>query len=333
MVRYIIRRLLISIPILVLASFLAYVMVAASGDPLSNLRAQPGITEAAIANAERQLGLDKSIPLRYLDWLTGFVQGDWGVRIGAGQAQAEVFGTVTQAFWVTFRLVLAAEILAILLGVAVGVLAAVRQYSKFDYTATTTAFIMFSMPLFCIAIVLKTYGIQFNNTLSGWGVDGRWLTTAGPRTGGFGDSPGEWIFNATGTFILPTIALMAISFAAYSRFQRSSMLETLNMDYVRTARAKGLSSFRVTFRHAFRNALIPVATLLSLNFGAVLGGAVITETVFGWNGMGRLLVDAVDQYDPNTLMGWLMIVAIITVLFNLAADILYGFLDPRIRLG
>ncbi|MGH3978136.1 MAG: ABC transporter permease [Pseudonocardiaceae bacterium] len=332
MVRYVIRRLLISLPVLGIGSFLAYLMVALSGDPLSNLRAQPGVSAAVVANAERELGLDKPVIERYWTWLTDFLQGEWGVRLGAGQARADVFDTVTQAFWVTFRLVLGAEILALLLGIAVGVLAAVRQYSIFDYSATTGAFVMFSMPLFCVAIVLKTYGIQFNNVLVDLGFD-RWLRTAGPPNDGFTGSFSEQLYEYTGTFLLPTLSLMVISFAAYSRFQRSSMLETMNTDYVRTARAKGLPPSRVIFRHAFRNALIPVATLLSLNFGAVLTGAVITETVFGWNGMGVLLVESVRQYDPNTLMGWLMIVAVVTVLFNLAADILYGFLDPRIRLG
>ncbi|MGH3923743.1 MAG: ABC transporter permease, partial [Pseudonocardiaceae bacterium] len=229
-------------------------------------------------------------------------------------------------------LVLAAEVLAIVLGVAVGVLAAVRQYSLFDYSATTTAFVMFSMPLFCVGIALKTYAIEFNDLLVSLGFD-RWLTTAGPRRGGYEGSIGEQIFAYTGTFLLPTLSLMVISFAAYSRFQRASMLETMNLDYVRTAKAKGLPPFRVIFRHALRNALIPVTTLVSLNYAAVLGGAVITETVFGWNGMGTLLVESVQQYDPNTLMGWLMFAAVVVLLFNLLADILYSFLDPRIRLG
>lgn len=332
MVRYIIRRLLISIPILGIGSFLAYLMVALSGDPLADLRGRPGVSESVISNAERGLGLDQPVLVRYWNWLTDFVQGDWGVRLGQGQARAEVFDTVMRAFVVTFQLVLIAEVLAILLGVAVGVLAAVRQYSLFDYSATTSAFIMFSMPLFCVGIVLKTYGIEFNNLLVNLGFE-RWLTTAGPRRGGYDGNIGEQIFQYTGTFLLPTLSLMAISFAAYSRFQRSSMLETMNMDYVRTARAKGLRPARVIFRHAFRNALIPVTTLLSLNFGVVLGGAIITERVFGWNGMGALLVESVRQYDPNTLMGWLMVTAVVVVLFNLFADILYGFLDPRIRLG
>ncbi|HET6289250.1 MAG TPA: ABC transporter permease, partial [Amycolatopsis sp.] len=148
-------------------------------------------------------------------------------------------------------------------------------------------------------------------------------------TGGFG----EVIFKYTGTFLLPTVALMLISFAAYSRFQRASMLETLNADYVRTARAKGLANGRVIFRHAFRNALIPVTTLFSVNFGAVLSGAIITETVFNWNGMGKLLVEAVTKSDTQVMMGWLVLIAGSIIVANLIADLMYGILDPRIRVG
>jgi len=330
--RYFLRRVLISIPVLLVGTFFAYVVVAASGDPLANLRAKPGVTEESIHDVAVALGLDQPIPVRYWHWLTHFVTGDWGTSVALGQAQADVFTVVTQSLWVTARLVIGAELLALVLGVTVGVLAAVRQYSIFDYIATALAFLMFSMPVFCVAIVLKSYGIQFNNALVSWGFD-RWLTTAGPPTGGFRGGPGEIIFQYTGTFILPTISLMLISFAAYSRFQRASMLETLHSDYVRTARAKGLSSGRVIFRHALRNALIPVSTLFALNFGAIMGGAIVTETVFGWRGMGSLLVTSVEQYDPNMLMGWLVVTAVLVILFNLIADLVYGVLDPRIRLG
>ncbi|WP_344884311.1 ABC transporter permease [Allokutzneria multivorans] len=332
MVRYILRRLLVSIPILGIGSFLAYLMVASAGDPLSGLRGRPGTTEADIQNLALELGLDKPILSRYWDWLTSFLSGDWGTSIALGQARADVFDRVTTAFGTTFKLVLGAEVLAVTLGIAVGVLAAVRQYSIFDYLATSTAFVMFSMPVFCVAIVVKTYGIQFNDVLTGLGMR-RWLTTAGPPVGGFKGDVLEQFRLYTGTFLLPTIALGAISFAAYSRFQRASMLETLSSDYVRTAHAKGLRPARVIFRHAFRNALIPVTTLAALNIGAVFSGAIITERVFGWNGMGNLLVSAVQQFDPPMLMGWLMITAILVVVFNLVADILYGILDPRIRLG
>ncbi|GLZ35624.1 peptide ABC transporter permease [Lentzea sp. NBRC 105346] len=332
MIRYILRRILISIPILLLGSFLCYVLVASAGNPLADMRARPGVTEAQVQQVANELGLNRPVIVRYWDWLTNFLQGDWGQSVALGQARQAVQPAVLDALWTTGRLVVGSEILALSLGVAVGVLAAVRQYSIFDYVATSTAFLMFSMPIFCVAVIVKNYGIQFNNVLQSVGLE-RWLTTAGPRQGGFSGSFGEAIFKYTGTFLLPTLSLMLISFAAYSRFERASMLEVMHSDYVRTARAKGISQSRVIFKHAFRNALIPVATLFSLNFGAVFSGAIITETVFGWSGMGTLLISSVRNFDPAMLMGWLAVTATLVVLFNLVADIVYGILDPRIRLG
>ena len=332
MAAYIVRRVLISIGVLFVASFLLYLAVASSGDPLGALKARPGITQAAIDTTARSLGLDHPIVVRWWIWLTGVLSGDWGTSVALGQAQAPVFSTVMHALWVTIRLVVIAEVLALLVGGAVGAIAALRQYSITDYVATTLAFVLFSMPVFCIAIILKTYGIQFNLLLIDLG-GSRWLTTAGPPDGGFTGSPGHVFFTFTGTYILPTIALAAISFAAYSRFQRASMLEVMRQDYVRTARAKGLSERQVVLGHALRNALLPVTTYFAYNFGAVFGGAIVTEQVFGWNGMGSLLVRSIQQYDPNMLMGWLLVTAVIVILFNLLADIAYSYLDPRIRLG
>jgi peptide/nickel transport system permease protein len=216
------------------------------------------------------------------------------------------------------------------------VLAAVKQYSVVDYVATTLAFLLFSMPIFCVAIVLKQYAIEINGWVRNMGLTdwlgNPWLRTVSPENL-TSDGVGDFFVKYIGAFLLPTLSIMAISFAAYSRFQRASMLETLNADYVRTARAKGLTGSRVIFRHAFRNALIPVTTLFSVNFGAVLGGAIITETVFNWHGMGGLLVEAVEKNDPNVMMGWLVVIALTVVLANLIADLMYGILDPRIRVG
>jgi len=331
-IRYIIRRVLISIPILLIGSVLAFFMVAGAGNPLAELKAKPGTTPQQIADLEASLGLDQPIIVRYWRWLLDFLQGDWGQSIALGQAKVEVFDSVMRALWITARLVVGAEILAIVLGVTVGVIAAVRQYSIFDYLATSAAFLMFSMPIVCVAIILKTYGIQFNNVLQDLGFD-RWLSTVSPAEGGFQGSFGEVVFQYTGTYLLPTLSLTLISFAAYSRFQRASMLETLNSDYVRTARAKGISQRRVIFRHAFRNALIPVSTLFSLNAAVLFSGAIITEAVFGWRGMGALLVSSIRTFDPYMLMGWLMVTAALVITFNLVADVMYGILDPRIRLA
>ncbi len=172
----------------------------------------------------------------------------------------------------------------------------------FDYTATGVAFTLFAMPLFCLAVLLKFGGIELNNWLEGLGF-GRWIVTAGPPAGGFTGGFFEQVYAYSGAYILPTMCLVAIQFALYSRFQRASMLDTLNADYVRTARAKGLSPGRVIFRHAYRNALIPVLTVFALNFGLIFGGAIITETVFGWRGMGFLIVDAITKKEPWLIQG------------------------------
>lgn len=333
---YALRRVAISIPVLIVGTFLVFVMVAAAGDPLADMRTRPDVDPESLALVAHELGLDKPIVARYFDWLFGFVQGDWGISIAQGAAHAPVFPKVMAAFQVTFILVIGAELLAVIFGVAVGVLAGVRQYSVWDYVATTAAFVMFSMPIFCVAIVLKYYAIEINGVLRDVGLT-KWLgdpflRTSSPETLA-ADSVGEFIIKYIGALLLPTLSIMVISFAAYSRFQRASMLETLNMDYVRTARAKGITEQRVIFRHAFRNALIPTTTLFSVNFGQVFTGAIVTEQVFNWNGMGRLLVESVHKIDPNVLMGWLVVVAVMVILANLIADLTYGILDPRIRVG
>ena len=331
MIRYIIRRILISIPLLIVASFLCFLLTNAMGDPLGEWKLQKPRTPAEISAAYERTGYNKPLIPRYVNWATNFVKGDWGQTVVPGNAGQEVKPQILKAFWISARLVVGAEIIALLIGMLVGVIGAVRQYSIFDYTVTGFAFTMFSMPLFCIALVLKYGGIQLNNWLESLGAD-RWIVTAGPPPGGFSGGIGEQIFQYTGAYVLPTICLVAIQFALYSRFQRASMLDVLNQDYVRTAQAKGISQARVVFRHAYRNALIPVATVASLNFGSLVGGAVITETVFGWSGMGRLLVQSIEGLEPYMVLGLMMVTAVFIVLFNLIADVLYAFLDPRIRL-
>ena len=335
MFRYIVRRILISIPLLIVGSFVVFALVQAMGDPLEEWLLRPPLkTPQQIANAYELSGYDEPFLQRYLDWAAAFVQGDWktGVVPGSTYLNKQVDVEVFHALWTTFRLVLGAELLALVIGMTVGVIGAVRQYSIFDYSVTGFAFVMFSMPVFCLGLMLKSVAIPFNDFLESIGMD-RWITTAGPPPGGFSGSFGEQVTQYIGTFLLPTVTLLAIQFALYSRFQRASMLDVLNQDYVRTARAKGISRSRVVFRHAFRNGLIPVTTVFAVNFGAIFGGAVITETVFGWSGMGRLLIESIQLKEPYMLMGWLMVTAVIVVLFNLVADILYAYLDPRIRLG
>lgn len=331
MIKYTVRRIFISIPVLVAASFLCFALTTAMGDPLGEWKLQKPRTASEIAYAEHRAGLDKPFLERYGDWAVGFVKGDWGTTVTPGNGTQDVKERVLKASWVSIRLLLVAEIIALILGVLVGVLGAVKQYSMYDYVATGVAFTMFSMPLFCIAVMVKFATIDFNDMLERFGF-GRWLRTAGPPNGGFHGGLDDQLYQYTGAYLLPTICLVALQFAGYSRFQRASMLETMSSDYVRTATAKGLSQARVLFRHAFRNALIPITTLSALSFGAVIAGAVITETVFAWQGMGALLVDAVNKREPYMLLGFLMVTAIATIAFNLIADISYAVLDPRIRL-
>ena len=327
MVTFVIRRLLVAIPVLLFASVLVFLLVANSGDPLAELKARnPPVPESVIELRERELNLDKPQPQRYVTWLTNFVQGDLGISARTRQPVAPL---LFSRMLVTLRMVLAAAIIAALLAVVVGVISAVRQYSAIDYTATFTGFVFLSMPVFWLAGLLKEYaGIRINQ-LFGEQI----VYTVGDRSpllaGGFFDRMADY----AGHLLLPTLALVLIQFAGWSRYQRASMLDVLNSDYIRLARAKGLSPRRVMTRHALRTALIPIVTVVAIDFAALFGGAVITERVFAWQGMGSLLLDGVRDIDPNLVLGWLMLSGIIVVGFNIIADVLYAYLDPRIRHG
>jgi glutathione transport system permease protein len=318
MLSFVIRRLLIAIPLVLLSSVLVFLLVANSGDPLAELKGRnPPVPEQTIKNREHELGLDKPLPARYVTWLGNFVQGDMGKSIGG----VEVRPLLWQRLRVTLRMVILASLLAVILAIGAGVLSAVKQYTPTDYTFTFLGFLFLSMPVFWLAALLKEYGAIRLNKLFGEQV----VYTVGAETP-----------NLTGSFghlVLPTIALALISFAAWSRYQRATMLDVLGSDYIRLARAKGLSRSRVMTRHALRNALIPLVTVVAIDIGAVFGGAVITERVFSWQGMGALLVQGVTTNDVNVLLAWLMVTSVIVVLFNLIADVLYAVLDPRIRYG
>jgi peptide/nickel transport system permease protein len=320
---FILRRLAISVPLVVVSSFLVFMLVAAAGDPLAELRGNPNTPRSTIEARRRQLHLDKPVLVRYGMWARGAVHGDFGRSFVTGE---RVGPMLWRAIGVTMRLLAGAVLLAVLFGILIGVGAALRQYSKFDYLATFFAFVFFSMPVFWLAAVLKDIGIRINQAL-GFNV----FFTVGEQTpglsGGFLSVWGDRL----GHLILPALSLILIQVAVWSRYQRASMLEVLNADYVRTAKAKGLSPGRVIVRHALRNALIPIVTLVAIDFGLLLSGAVITETVFAWSGMGRLLLDALKRQDINVVQAWLLVSATMVVLFNLLADVLYGYLDPRIR--
>ena len=325
MLPFVVRRLLISIPLVAVSSFLVFVLVANSGDPLQELRLNPRISPQAIEERERALNLDKPVLVRYGIWVKDVVRGD----LGTNNYGVEVRPELARSLGVTLRLVVVALVIAVFVAVAVGVISAIRQYSVFDYSSTFAAFLFFSLPVFWLAALLKEFAaIRLNQFF------GRQLVyTIGQESPNFSGSFLARMGDLAGHTVLPALTLILISFAQYSRYTRSSMLDVLSSDYVRTARAKGLRSRRVLIRHALRNATIPLTTIVALDFGAVIGGAVVTERVFGWKGMGTMLISGVQEFDVNVVQAWLMVTAVVVVLFNLLADIAYAYLDPRIRLA
>jgi peptide/nickel transport system permease protein len=326
MVPFIIRRLLITIPLVLAASVLVFVLVVNSGDPLADLKGrQPPVPQQVIEAREKLIGMDKPLPQRYWHWLTNFVQGDMGKTVRG----VEVRPLLWQRMQITLRMVVLASVVAIVLAIGAGVLSAVKQYTVTDYTFTFAGFLFLSMPVFWLAALLKEYGAIRLNKLFGKQV----IYTVGPESPNLVGSLGHRLADYAGHLVLPTIALALISFAAWSRYQRATMLDVLGADYIRLARAKGLSRSRVMVRHALRNALIPLVTVVAIDTGAILSGAIVTERVFAWQGMGSLLVQGVETSDPNILLAWLMVTSVLVVLFNLIADVLYAVLDPRIRYG
>ena len=322
MLTYIIRRLLYSIVVLIAASFIIFTFVSISNDPLSFLRMQPTASEQTIQNITERKHLDEPILVRYLYWVQDAVTNQFGTTtIG----DRPILPDLQRVMGHTLQLVIAAELLAILAAVFIGVYSALRQYSVFDYTATTFSFVGLATPVFWLALMLQVlfvniylwFDIRIFYTANLSGVD--------PGTGI------HFVLDRAQHLGLPVIVLAIASVATYSRYMRASMLEVINSDYVRTARAKGLAERRVTMGHAFRNALIPLVTIVALNFGALLSGAVVTETVFALDGMGFYYYNQLLLGDPYPVMAWLMVVATLVIVFNLVADIAYGFLDPRVR--
>lgn len=503
MLVFITRRLVVSVFVLFVASFVMFVLAANVGDPLADLRELPDdARESAMAERTERMNLDLPVYARYLLWLGGAFIGDLGVN---RQGQ-DVNVLLTDAVAATMQLVVAATVLAIVIGIAIGIISALRQYSGFDHVVTFGAFVAFSLPIFWIGVLLKQFGaIEFNNWLAqptiptliivviavlvglawsslmvgdrrtrllafvgaagvtavvllwisattwfadpglgpvvitlsaiggavgisvliggprlnrpmyaaltaavigtvlsfalspvltdpslltilglalstvlvcvavGYGfggvlhrrnaiasavwtglftggvifvdrmlqsfasysasVQGRPISTVGAATPNYQGTFWQLTLDSAGHLALPTLALVLVSLATYTRYSRASMLEVMNQDYVRTARAKGLPERTVITRHAFRNGLIPITTLVAYDFGTVIGGAVVTETVFGWRAMGHLLITGIEEADPAPVMAFFVVASGAIVVFNMIADITYAYLDPRIRLS
>jgi peptide/nickel transport system permease protein len=323
MFTYVVRRLLYSIPVLVAASFLIFTFTVTTADPLSALRMQRNAPENAIKLITKEKHLDEPILVRYGYWVKEAVTNKFGTTIFGDRP---IWDDLKRVIPNTLQLVVSAEILAILLAISIGVYSALRQYSVFDYLTTSVSFLGLSIPGFWLALILQ---VVFTNIFLKWDVRIFYTAQLGSVDPGHGF---HFLLDRIQHLVLPVTTLVLVQVATYSRFMRASMLEVINSDYVRTARAKGMTEGRTIMRHAFRNALIPLTTLLGLNLGALIGGAVITETIFALDGMGLYFIHSLADGDPYPLMAWMMITAVLIVLGNLFADIVYGFLDPRIRL-
>jgi glutathione transport system permease protein len=321
MLTYIARRILYSIPVLFLSTFLSFVFVSYAGNPLAQLRQNPRIPASTIHNMIIQNHLNKSVPVRYLYWLRDVFEHKFGHSLLTLQP---IWPDLARTLPHTAQVVILAEALAIVMGVAVGIFSAVKQYSFFDYSFTSLSFLGFAMPTFWLALLLQ---ILFVDIYLKWNI--RVFYTSGLNS----PHQGTWSLDRLQHIALPVITLATISFALYSRYMRASMLDVINSDYVRTARAKGMAEWRVITRHVCRNALIPIVTVAALNLGALLGGAFVTETVFTLDGIGYYFVQKLQGSDLYAVMATLSVTAVIIIVFNLIADILYGYLDPRIRYG
>ncbi len=326
MLGFVVRRLLGSVLVLAVSSVIVFTLVANSGNPLADLQGRnPPPPQSVIELRRTQLNLDKSATERYVIWLKGFVTADMGNTIDGREVRPMLWSRLK----ITLRLAATAIALALILAIAAGVFSAVRQYSIGDHVATFTGFLFLSMPVFWLGLLLKLFlAIRLNRMLGH-----TYVYTVGHETPNLSGTFGTRLADSFGHMVLPVLTLALIYFAGWSRFQRAAMLDVLNSDYLRLARAKGLRPRRVMIRHALRNALIPITTVVAIDFAALIGGAVVTEEVFAWKGMGDMLIEGIRTYDPNVVLAWLMVTAVAVVLFNLIADVLYGVLDPRIRYG
>lgn len=321
MLSYIGRRVLYSIPVILVASFLTFAFVRATFDPTAKLR-QSRTAPSAIREERQRLGLNEPLVDQYGTWLGRFVRGDWGTSERTHEAVSAQIG---RALWNTTQLVVWSVLLSALVAVAIGVYSALRQYSVLDYTFTGLSFLGLALPAFwfgLIAIEFLAVGPK------------QWFHLAQPPLFFVGlHSTSGGVVDYLRHLVLPVLTLTVGIVAGWSRFQRASMLDVMSSDYVRTARAKGVPRRRVVLRHGLRNALVPLITVMALDVGALFGGLIITEKIFSVPGMGKLFFDSLLAGDATTLTAWLVVTAAFIVAFNLLADLAYRWLDPRVRLA
>lgn len=319
---YLIRRLLQSALLILLISFLVFMILnLAPGGPLSGLRFQVSareFDEASVQRYKEMLGLDKPPVLRYFYWLADMFRGDWGESWTVASGQP-VFRLIWERLPATLLLTVTAAVVSLVLGLLIGIVSAIKQYSIIDTAATIFSFVGISIPTFWFGLMMiVVFAVQLD-----------WLPAGGmTEYGREGD-----IVSRIKHLIMPVAVLSLINIAGWSRYIRASLLNVLQQDYLRTARAKGLPYRQVITRHALRNALIPLITLIGLDIPTLFGGAIVTETIFAWPGMGRLYFQSLQSSDYPLAQGLLFVTAVLVVLSNLLADIGYSIVDPRVRLG
>ncbi len=322
MARYALRRVLQAIPILFILSVLLFAMVrAAPGGPLSTAYRNPNVTKEQIDILKKQLGLDKPLPVQYVKWLGDMLQGNMGDSIKFRRPVSEM---IAERIPNTLVLVGVSFLVTLIIALPVGILSARKPYSLFDYTATTLTFIGQSVPVYWLGLALI---LVFYVTISNPSTGKPLFPAGGMRTIG-GESS---LLDMAWHLVLPVTALSASWAAWYSRFLRSSLMDVLHEDYVRTARAKGASDRLVYYKHALRNAILPLITLIGLDLPSLFAGALFIETIFAWPGMGRLFWDAARGRDYPVLLAVVMIDAVIIIFCNILADLFYGILDPRVK--
>jgi peptide/nickel transport system permease protein len=322
---YVLRRLIGAIPLLLgVLTLIFFLMHLAPGDPTARYF-NPNVSPEVIAQMRRNLGLDQPLHIQYFRWVTSFMRGDFGYSFGQMRPIADILPTV---LWNTLQLTLISLFIIFGVGMLIGIYQAVRQYSAGDNVLTVVALFFYSMPGFWFALMLI---LIFSLKASQWGWPIVFPASQMTSVGYEFMTTGEQIRDRLMHLILPAIALGIGSAAAVARYMRGSMLEVVRQDYIRTARAKGLSERKVVFKHALRNALLPIITLLGLTLPYLLGGSVLIEVIFAWPGMGRLIVDSIFQRDYPLIMATSFIIAVMVVAGNLLADVLYAVVDPRIR--
>ena len=314
MARYLIRRLLQSLLLLALVSMIAFAILhLAPGGPLAQFIATGNMGQEDVDRLMAQYGLNRPLPIQYLEWAGNLLTGDWGVSY---RDQLPVLKKIGMHVGPTLELMVTSTLLAMFIGGLIGILGAVRRHSFFDHLATIGAMVALSIPTFWFGLaIIYVFSVNLG-----------WLP-AGNR-----ENIGDGAFlDRLRHLVLPCIVLALVSTAVWSRYMRSSMLDVVNQDYIRTAKSKGVPAMRILFHHALRNALLPMITITGLHVSTLLSGALVTETVFTWPGMGRLFLDSVSNRDYPVVMGMLMFTACMVLLGSLVADLLYSVADPRIK--